>query len=343
VDSAKAKHGLSGRLVSLRETVFGPRGRAAFARALGVSPSTYNYYEKGRAPPADLLARAAQVTGADLGWLMTGSGEPFPIGPPKGADRRVSHPAEEILARLAAALGATDLRGKDAQPLPGGSEQRNRLPAALEALRSILAAAEQAFPPAKETWQSLGGPIPPTAIPVVGRTAAGVLVPWEKFFAAGEDPQVLDRLIRQVEGRAARRRGGELQEADPGGKMDRPPGAAAALIQLSEPTPEGIVEYLDLPGLAPIGPGAFALRVDGDSMAPRIRDGDLVVCRCGVGPQPGQTAVVRVRGRVGVTVKLWRPEGNAVHLIPINESHEPSRALRSDILWACRVLWVVRI
>ena len=92
--------GLSRRLAELRAMVFGPRGRAAFARAVGVSPSTYNYYEKGRPAPADILARAAEVTGADLAWLMTGRGTPFPEGPPKAGDIGLSHPAQDILERF---------------------------------------------------------------------------------------------------------------------------------------------------------------------------------------------------------------------------------------------------
>jgi transcriptional regulator with XRE-family HTH domain len=352
------KSDLSGRLAALREAVFGPRGRAAFSRVLSVSPSTYSYYERGRQPPADLIARVSKVTGADLAWLMTGEGEPFPQPGAGTADNTVSHPAEEVLARLTAVLAAGDtegsrLEGHGPREKANGITPRGPSPiaprtpalrgaAAAAALRAILTRMEQAFPPAKETWRPSDAPVSPTAVPIVGRTAAGILAQWEKCFAGQQDPEVLDRLIRQVEAKAARQRGGDLRAADPGGEPERQPDAAALLIQLSEPTPEGIVEYLDLPGLA-LGPGAFALRVDGDSMAPRIRDGDIVACRCGVGPQPGQTAVVKVRGRIGVTVKLWRPEGEHVHLIPINEAYDPSRPLRTDVLWACRVLWVVRL
>jgi SOS-response transcriptional repressor LexA len=117
----------------------------------------------------------------------------------------------------------------------------------------------------------------------------------------------------------------------------------ALLTQLSAPTPEGIVEFLDLPGAGPLGLGTFALRVDGDSMAPRLLDGDLVVSRRDAAPQAGMMAIVKVRDRIGVTAKLWRPEGDRVHLVPINEAHEPAVYHRSEIAWACRVLWVVRL
>jgi len=367
VTEPSAQPGTSARLAGLRQAVFGPRGRAAFARSLNVSPSTYNYYEKGREPPAALLARAAEITGADLKWLLTGEGACFPDRPPEGADNSLSQPAEEILARFAQALGAPPAAPSEpavqgeaskrreapaqAEP-PARGAPRGRSPAsalspaspnaAAAALRAILAQVEKSLP-IGSAWKSAEGGLAPSAIPVVGRTAAGVPAPWEKFFAGEEDPQAMERLIAQADSRAARQRGAEVLAADPAGEPDRPADATAVLIQLSEPTADGILEYLELPGLGPLGAGAFALRVDGDSMSPRIRDGDLVVCRRGVAPRPGQTAVVKVRGRIGVTVKLWRPEGDHIHLIPINESCPPSRLPRLDVVWACRVLWVVRL
>jgi SOS-response transcriptional repressor LexA len=225
---------------------------------------------------------------------------------------------------------------------PGGLDN-----AAVAALRAILAQVEKSLPEGR-AWKPSQAGIKPTAIPVIGRTAAGLPASWEKFFAGKEDPQVLERLIVHTESRAAHQRGAhqrgaEVLAADPAGEPGRPADATALLVQLSAPTADGILEYLELPGLGPLGAGAFALRVDGDSMAPRIRDGDLVVCRRSVPPEPGQTAVVKVRGRIGVTVKLWRPEGDRVHLVPINEMCPVNRLARNDVLWACRVLWVVRL
>ncbi|MBM4017942.1 MAG: LexA family transcriptional regulator [Planctomycetes bacterium] len=347
---------LSERLKALREMVYGGRGRAKFARALNVSPSTYNYYEKGRQPPADLLARAAEVTGADLTWLLTGQGEPFPGRAAQGTDKTLSHPAQEILARFPAAIAAgppgepgrpaaaAEAAATPAAPQAAVAAAGPAAPAAAEAaLRTILERMEQAFPGGRPDWQPSQASPEPGAVPVVGRTAAGILASWERFFAGKEEADVLERLIGQTESQAARQRSAGIEAADAAAAAGPPPGAAARLVQLSAPTPDGIIEYLELPGLESLGPGAFALRVDGDSMAPRIRDGDIVVCRRSVGPEPGRTAVVKVRGRVGVTVKLWRPEGRAVHLIPINEAYQPSRLPRADVVWACRVLWVVRL
>jgi SOS-response transcriptional repressor LexA len=252
-------------------------------------------------------------------------GSTHPAASPQASDNTLSRPAQEALARLAA--------------LPGAAADS---PAVRAAVRAIIAGMERAFP-AGRTWKPSNDPVRPGAIPIVGRTAAGAAAAWEQFFAGKEEPEVLERLIRGVETRAATRRGAQVAAVDAAGEPSQPRDPAALIIQLSQPTADGVAEYVDLPGLPDVGPGAFALRVDGDSMAPRIRDGDIIVCRRDARPLPGQTAVVKVRGRIGVTVKLWRPEGDRVHLIPINEAHPQSVLPLKDVLWACRVLWVVRL
>jgi len=314
------------RLRWLREQVFGPRGRAALARALGVSPSTYNYYEKGRQPPSDLLARAAEVTGADLTWLLTGRGVAFPERPTAGGDRVLSHPAEEAFARFAGCL----------PDVPTA-------PAARTALRSLLLGIEEAAPSPDHLWQPAVFAPTPTAIPLLGRTAAGLSASWDAWFTGNAQEDVLETLLASIESVAASRRPALVAAPDPQVEATRPADPTAELIQLAVPTPDGVTEFLNMPGLGHVEPGTFALRVDGESMAPRIRDGDIVVSRRGAKPLPGHTAIVKQRGRIGVTVKLWRPEGNRVHLIPIHESYDPDVLPVRQVVWACRVLWLVRL
>ena len=310
----------------LRQEIFGQRGRAAFARALGVSPSTYNYYEKTRPPPADLLARAADITGADAKWLLTGGGEPFPTVPSKDRDTVLSQNLNGALARFIDRAGAT----------PKGAAART-------ALERLLSEIRRTLPPFRDPWEPYLGAVEPTCIPIIGRTAAGFLAQWEDFFAGHDESDTLDGLLSRLEGKAGRQRPADMQSADQGIQGETPFGHEARLIQLSEPTPDGCVEFVDLAGVKEVSPGTFGLRVDGDSMAPRILDGDIVISRRGTFPEPGQTAIVRLRGRIGVTVKLWRPEGDRVHLIPVNEAHDPTVCRREDVLWACRVLGVVRL
>jgi transcriptional regulator with XRE-family HTH domain len=67
------------RLKQVRVQVCGARGQSHFAALLHLSPSTYNYYEKGRVPPVDVLDRAARVTGAPLLWLIRGEPADFAL------------------------------------------------------------------------------------------------------------------------------------------------------------------------------------------------------------------------------------------------------------------------
>src|SRR5262245_7956125 len=67
------------RLKQVRIQVCGPRGQSHFAALLLLSPSTYNYYEKGRIPPVDVLDRAAKITGAPLLWLIRGEPGDFDL------------------------------------------------------------------------------------------------------------------------------------------------------------------------------------------------------------------------------------------------------------------------
>jgi hypothetical protein len=62
------------RLKAVRVQVCGARGQSHFAALLHLSPSTYNYYEKGRIPPVDVLDKASRLTGAPMMWLIRGEG-----------------------------------------------------------------------------------------------------------------------------------------------------------------------------------------------------------------------------------------------------------------------------
>lgn len=67
------------RLKQVRVQVCGPRGQSHFAGLLNLSPSTYNYYEKGRIPPVDVLDRASRVAAVPLLWLIRGEPEDFDV------------------------------------------------------------------------------------------------------------------------------------------------------------------------------------------------------------------------------------------------------------------------
>jgi transcriptional regulator with XRE-family HTH domain len=85
--------GVCTRLAEVRAQHFGSRGKSRFARELGIGSSTYDRYERDRMPPADLLLKAAEITGVRLEWLITGEG-------PREAPPPVSGRIASLLDRL---------------------------------------------------------------------------------------------------------------------------------------------------------------------------------------------------------------------------------------------------
>ncbi len=227
------------RLKQLRLRTYGQRGLGEFARELGVSPATYRRYEKLKAAPVELLAKAAKLTGAQLAWLITGrktDGSPQQDIP---ADRQA---LLERIERLA---------------------QRN--PATLRAIQKFM------------------------------------------------------DLLKQ-------------QTTD-----------TVSLIQINVPSDAQVAEFLDCPAVRKRYPDAFALRIDGASMAPQLILGDLVIVSPSQPALQGKPAVVQLRDQIGVTCKLYRCQANKVHLIPTNEQYEPQNFELSEFLWALRVLFRIRV
>lgn len=87
-------------------------------------------------------------------------------------------------------------------------------------------------------------------------------------------------------------------------------------------------------------PGAFALRVKGNSMAPRIEDGDVVIVSPQQEARNGDVCVVRVDGED--TLKKVKFEGNYVHLIPLNPEFEPATVKRKDVNFVWKVVKLIK-
>ncbi len=67
------------RLKQVRIKVAGPRGQSAFASFLGLAASSYNYYEKSRLPPIDMIDLVSKLTGVPLEWLIRGEPADFDL------------------------------------------------------------------------------------------------------------------------------------------------------------------------------------------------------------------------------------------------------------------------
>lgn len=306
------------------------------ARALGMSPSTYGYYERNRMMPPELLGRAAELTGVHLDWLVSGR-EPRDRTAAEIAAREelAGHGAQgDVRAILSRAAGELE------QGIAGGSGGG----VVAQALSEILRLMRQNFPVEyrnESTTCNLDDP--ERMVPVVGRTAAGLVADYKSLL--GEQPAVTVAGLVSM----SRGEGGvgfpaiAIEADDPQWSVEAPLLEEVALVQLDEPQKSGVSEFLDLPDFRRRWQGAFAMRVDGDSMKPRFRHGDLVVAVPGLEVGPGQAALVQIKGRLGVTLKLVRREGDQVHLVPINESYETTTIAASDIEWMAMVMFGVRI
>ena len=157
-----SQSGIGERLASLRLELAGPRGKSLFAKQLGISPSTYAYYEGGRTPPAEVLVRIADLTGVDLRWLLTGD---VAEGAPAPAD----HPA---VRRAAALLGANPAAAGPLAAFLDVLAESMKFPDKGLALGEAAATDEDVVAEqAQASW-----------IPVLGRSAAGV----PQFWADGD-------------------------------------------------------------------------------------------------------------------------------------------------------------
>ncbi len=362
------------RVAAVRCETCGPRGKARFAKQLGISPSTYDYYESARVPPAELLVKIADVGEVDLRWLLTGESSP-------GAKAAANHPAlrraaeligdhpqaaEPLLAFLDILEGTFAFPAKEssrpaseqAQPTTadsakpelsgktGPSQAPLVEPVALQAPLVAPAAAISPVPPvsriadadAKKSW-----------IPILGRSAAGV----PQFWSADEEAAgltTLGDLIRRCTdsptdgtarpGRAVSAAGAAqpvqiitLRTPVAWGKKNAGAKVAGAKIAGSQ-----VAQFVVAAEIKANYPDAFAVQIDGDSMTPEIRHGDLVVLSASAQAVAGQPAVVQLAGAIGVTCKLYHPAGKRVNLVPINEQVPPTTVEAGRVEWALRVL-----
>lgn len=322
--------GIFDRIRRLRLEHSGPRGKAAFARKIDLSPSTYDYYENSRIPPAEVLLRIAELTGADLRWLLTGEEgrEPIPATHPTVARAKQllsEHP--DCAAPLAAFM---DLLAEAAEKVPAGEGQSDAAPARAPALTPGTK------PAVAETIETDGQPQRQGWIPILGRSAAGVAHFWREI-DGGAPATTLADLVAQLPAREAR----HVREAQAEGDL-ADDGETAQLVLLDSPEPPGTAEFVIAQHIARHFQAPFAVRIDGTSMAPEIRHGDVVILSPDCPAEPGRPAVVQLADQIGVTCKLVRFDGDRIHLIPINDAFPPTTHDLADLQWALKVIARIR-
>jgi len=308
------------RIKILREQNAGSRGKSKFARALGISPSTYSYYEENRVPPIEILIKICEVTGADLEWLLKG----------QSAEKKFAFGSNRRLF----------------QKLDGLFTNNPELTEPVLAFVELLCekkGIEKKF----DSEVLSASHLQPGWIPILGRTAAGIVHFWDQSLLPEPKQAItqLEDLVEKYIGKTIiNSKDGSLSiDLQARVLVDGLKIKQANLIQVGGQGEDQIVEFIQCDEVHKLFPDSFALQIDGDSMSPRINDGDIVVISPSVPATQGQIAIARVANQIGVTCKLVRTTDREVHLIPINERYETKVVNKKDLLWALAVLCHISI
>ncbi len=87
------------------------------------------------------------------------------------------------------------------------------------------------------------------------------------------------------------------------------------------------------------GEAAYALQVQGDSMLPLYRDGDLLIVEPGASLRKGDRVVVKtVTGEVMAKI-LVRRSSREMELLSVNPAHPLRQVAMKDVEWVARIVW----
>jgi phage repressor protein C with HTH and peptisase S24 domain len=84
---------------------------------------------------------------------------------------------------------------------------------------------------------------------------------------------------------------------------------------------------------------SYALKVQGDSMLPLYRDGDVLIVEPGASVRRGDRVVVKTSGGEVMAKVLERQTPRSIALISLNPAH-PNRELpMAEVEWVARIVW----
>jgi SOS-response transcriptional repressor LexA len=312
------------RITELRRGHYGERGMSKFASELGISPSTYFYYEQSRIPPIEILLKICELCGVGIYWLLTGQNE---------QNQQTTQSSDKKFDQIFEKIRKLSIK----------------TPASINALQAFLELMEQQNIIENSVGHQDKSAVEVNAgwIPVLGRTAAGAIGMWSQ--ANFTDPAIMETTLAQLVAKHIHSPtmkkqsaliSADIQSRTIAGVIDDSP---ISLVQTAGDDTDEIFQFIDCPAVLRAYPDCFALQIDGDSMSPRINDGDIVILSPSSPAMQGQPAVVQIAGAIGATCKLFRQDNENVHLIPINENYQTKIAKSHDILWAFAVLCYVKL
>ncbi len=96
-------------------------------------------------------------------------------------------------------------------------------------------------------------------------------------------------------------------------------------------------DLVELPGAA--REGAYALKVQGESMAPLYRNGDVLIVEPGATVRRGDRVVVKTVGGEVMAKVLQRRSAAVVELASLNPEHPQRSFAPAEIEWIARIVW----
>lgn len=98
-------------------------------------------------------------------------------------------------------------------------------------------------------------------------------------------------------------------------------------------------DVVDFPTSPEKKAGVYALEVQGDSMMPLYRDGDVLIVEPGAQVRRGDRVVVKTREGEVMAKVLMRQSPKTIELLSINPEHENRVFDMQDVEWVARIIW----
>jgi phage repressor protein C with HTH and peptisase S24 domain len=156
----------------------------------------------------------------------------------------------------------------------------------------------------------------------------------------------LDEFLALVAGRAVAR-----PSAAPASRRLLPPGRGAPRVPLIGFAQAGAGGFFDDAGF-PVGQGwemvdvpagakdgSYALQVQGDSMLPLYRNGDVLIVEPGATVRKGDRVVVRTAGGEVMAKVLVRQTAKLIELLSLNPEHPNREIPAKEVDWMARIVW----
>lgn len=96
-------------------------------------------------------------------------------------------------------------------------------------------------------------------------------------------------------------------------------------------------DEIPFPGLG--DPHAYAVEINGESMEPVFRDGDIVIVAPQANIRRGDRVVVKTKGGEVMVKQLRRRSARAIEVQSLNPAHEDRTLMVEDVEWIARVVW----